>query len=92
MMISDLPLLKEKILRTLNLEALYETMLSKMLGETVHLSSKNAEGWHQRVRCPFHADTRPSLGVNSVSGGFVCFAGGCNVKGSFFDFFCEFKG
>lgn len=31
------------------------------------------------VRCCFHNDTQPSLGIHLVSGGFYCFA--CGAKG-----------
>lgn len=33
-----------------------------------------------KVRCCFHADSKPSLSINLISGGFNCFA--CGAKGS----------
>lgn len=91
-MSSDLPLLKDKILQTIGVEAVYEQCLSKMLGAAVKLSSRNASGWHSRIKCPFHNDARPSFAVNSISGGFKCWSGACNAQGSFFDFWMEYKG
>ena len=32
----------------------------------------NRPGW-QNVRCVFHGDNTPSLAVNSVTGGYICF-------------------
>lgn len=87
---TDLPLLKEKIVRSLNVVQLYEHALAAMLNEAIHLSSANSSGWHKKVRCPFHDDTEPSFAVNSVSGGFKCFA--CNKVGSLFDFWMDYKG
>ncbi len=42
----------------------------------------NADG---KVRCPFHADTHPSLHVYS-DGGFYCFGSGCRAGGTIYDF------
>lgn len=91
-MYSDLPLLKDRIIRSLDIVQLYEDAVSAMLGSSVKFSSADGNGWHKKVRCPFHDDAHPSFAVNSVSGGFRCFAGGCNRQGSIFDFWIDYKG
>jgi hypothetical protein len=38
-----------------------------------------------KIRCPFHADSNPSLQLYE-DGGFYCFGSGCNAGGTIFDF------
>lgn len=42
------------------------------------------------VRCPFHADTTPSLSVNTAAGLHHCFS--CGAKGNGFDLYMQIKG
>lgn len=91
-MYTDITLLKDKIVRALDKVSIYEDALSAMLGQSVKLPSADSEGWHKKVKCPFHDDTHPSFVVNSITGGFKCFAGGCNRHGSLFDFWIDYKG
>lgn len=37
-------------------------------------------GKWRKVLCPFHADTQPSLGINTETGGYNCLA--CGARGS----------
>lgn len=91
-MFSDLPLLKDKVIRSLDVIQLYEDAISAMLGSSVRLGSADSNGWHKKIKCPLHDDEHPSFCVNSVTGGFKCWAGGCNQVGSIFDFWIIYKG
>jgi DNA primase len=60
----------EQICRRLTPEQYYQ----RYLKNTIRTSSK----W-VAIRCPFHDDRKPSLGINTESGGFFCHA--CEAKG-----------
>lgn len=54
-----------------------------------HLHALRITGNWASARCPFHEDRNPSLSVDIVHGGFVCF--GCGAKGRHvLDFHCRF--
>ena len=48
---------------------------------------RGSSGW-QVVKCPFHEDTRPSMGINRAHGGFKCHA--CGVSGDMIGFYMQY--
>lgn len=48
---------------------------------------RGSNGW-QMVNCPFHDDTRPSMGINRAHGGFKCHA--CGVSGDMIGFYMQY--
>ena len=67
-----------------NIKALLPDPSSYYSNEFPQLNIKPSCDW-QRVICCFHNETKPSLGVNIVNGGFHCFS--CQAKGGdVFDF------
>ena len=48
---------------------------------------RGSNGW-QMVKCPFHDDTRASMGINRAHGGFKCHA--CGVSGDMISFYMQY--
>jgi hypothetical protein len=61
----------------------WQRYFSDKLGVNV---APDGDGWSQKIICPFHDDTTPSLNVNIKTGGFKCHACPNTEPGSVFDF------
>ena len=46
-------------------------------------------GVWRMAKCPFHQDTKPSMSINTIHGGFICHA--CGQSGDMLSFYMNFK-
>mgnify|MGYP002655752270 CR=1 FL=1 len=46
-------------------------------------------GTWKMAKCPFHQDTKPSMSINTIHGGFICHA--CGQSGDMLSFYMNFK-
>ena len=77
---------KDEIVQSINYLEYYKTELGQLL-------KPDRRGWATAL-CPFHEDTKPSLGIDVHTGIFNC--PGCGAKGDVISFYkkkhgCDFK-
>ena len=59
------------------------TFYEKELGQ---VGQPNEKGWYKAL-CPFHDDTKPSLSINLIHGGYRCY--GCGESGNIVQFYMK---